>query len=267
MSDAIADKLTGDRGIDGVVAMLQTASEGVYQGHNGWIRQPSATFRTVMERFKQAGFRVNALAATHAEGHVFHQALEKNDFGGTARLFLDAPLCRPHLVSGGFENLIMGMRYEKVELYTKLPDGSIEARVVTPQYARPEAVVSTPLLSWDCTDGSGQDVINPSWENVEAELLRMDGAKYTMIAMIAGDDRNLTIGGGNGRYVASVVDGDKIFSLKNPDGAEERYVYVIAGQGSFYPENQVVGLSDVMHAVRCYFDNSAREPGLQWIEW
>ncbi|MCL2717138.1 MAG: hypothetical protein FWD68_22015, partial [Alphaproteobacteria bacterium] len=122
------DKFTGDRKIDQVTARLET-SKGSYDGHSGWIGS-RAKEAAVKAAQKDAGFKPNWYTPGHGEGHVFHQALENKDFGGIARLFVDSEFCKPCGIYKGVENMRKAMGYGKLEVFERMSDGSIRARVL-----------------------------------------------------------------------------------------------------------------------------------------
>jgi len=128
--------------------------------------------------------------------------------------------------------------------------------------------MSVRSLAWDCSDEVGQDVDNPSWENVEAEILRMDGQRYTAVGMILDDHHNMMIGGGGEHYTLGICDANNGVSyLKNINGSPDKDIWINAGQGSDYPEEIVVALPDVLKAARYYFEHNKADPRLQWTDW
>jgi len=127
-----------------------------------------------------------------------------------------------------------------------------------------EAIMRVVNLSWDCTDGTGQDVTNPSWEDVEAEIMRMDGRKYTMVAMSVNSTHNLIIGGGGEQYTLGLSDGENCYLLKNENGSADNTVWIVCGQETDYPEDEVVKLEDVLQAARFYFERCKPDQSLQW---
>ncbi|MCL2717139.1 MAG: Imm1 family immunity protein [Alphaproteobacteria bacterium] len=124
--------------------------------------------------------------------------------------------------------------------------------------------MSVDLLTSDDTRGGGKEIQNPTWEQVKAEILEMDGEQYTSVGMMVGDDDHLMIGGGGTHYIVSVRDGDRLCAINNPNGDPERMVEVCVGEPSNFPEDELVGLDEALNAARWYFEHHTPEPNLPW---
>ena len=73
------------------------------------------------------------------------------------------------------------------------------------------------LVTCDCTVGSSKQIEDPTCKSAKAEILQMDGQQHSSAGMMVDDDHPMLIGGG--RYVVSVRDGDRLCTLKNPQGS------------------------------------------------
>lgn len=118
-------QLTGNRSVDGVTARLEV--NGIYRGHNGWVRRSGLRRDEIMTRHTEAGFRPNGTTPFHAEGHVFDQALQAGEGGGVARLFVDSTFCKAgcQWPFNGVENMARALGFERVEVFIRLPNGHI----------------------------------------------------------------------------------------------------------------------------------------------
>jgi hypothetical protein len=105
-----------------------------YFGNSGWIgKSPDVSLKDVMQRHRQAGFKPNGNTPTHAEGHVFDQALLDQNSGGSARLFVDSTFCNScGSPFKGVENMAKGLGLEKVDVYIRLPNGHLISGQITP---------------------------------------------------------------------------------------------------------------------------------------
>jgi hypothetical protein len=116
------------------------------------------------------------------------------------------------------------------------------------------------LVISDCTVGSSKQIEDPTWKSAEAEILQMDGQQHSSVGMMVDDDHHMLIGGGGGRYVVSVRDGDRLCTLKNPQASGGKDVWIVAGEGADYPEDEVVDLPDTLKVARWYFQYNSLEP-------
>jgi len=131
--------------------------------------------------------------------------------------------------------------------------------------------MSVRFVSLGCTDAvSGEQIDNPSWEDVETLISQMDGDRHAEVGLMVDDDRNMhmLIGGGEkNQYILNIVDDDELYQLKNPNGSADKDIRIFDGQGVEYPEDEVVGLADVLRAARWYFEHNKPDPSLQWGQW
>lgn len=109
---------------------------------------------------------------------------------------------------------------------------------------------------------------NPTWQEIEAAIRRMDGRQFTEVTLGTGPvayPAYISIGGGDGRYWVFIWTEDEqnltLFDPSKPDGTA---ALKSGGQSVHIPARQVVGLSEAVRAVRWYFEHSGADPGLKW---
>jgi hypothetical protein len=134
------------------------------------------------------------------------------------------------------------------------------------------AIAQLTVSEWDGTDVRNQIVMNPTWDQVEAAVRRLDNACFNDLYLqpdAANSEIYLCVGGGSGRYVlAGVLAGDRFPTLIDHDRpAEPAELIRVGGQEGDYPANVVHDLEVTLTAVRAFwatgrFDGS----GLRWEE-
>jgi hypothetical protein len=125
---------------------------------------------------------------------------------------------------------------------------------------------------WEGTDVRSEIVPNPTWEQVEAAVRRLDNASLNDLYLQPDADNSetyLCVGGGGGRYVlAGVLAGDRFPTLVDPNRpAEPAELLRVGGQEGDYPANVVHDLETTLAAVQAFWASGSFDgAGLHWTE-
>ena len=111
-------------------------------------------------------------------------------------------------------------------------------------------------------------VVQPSWNDVESALSRMDGNRRSIVTLDApGDDCGfMGIGGGeNGVYVCFVIDadGDEI-RLIDPTVASHDTFEVYMGQTNVRSKNEAVDLITILAVAKTYAESGELNGDYAW---
>ena len=134
------------------------------------------------------------------------------------------------------------------------------------------AIARMTLCEWSGASLDSQVVSNPSLDQVEAAIRRLDNKRFNdLYLQPAGADTEtwLCVGGGAGQYLLSGALGNQRFpTLVDPTRAAEPAVTLrVGGQEGTYPANRVHGLETALEAVRTFWKSARFEdPGFLWIE-
>ena len=123
-------------------------------------------------------------------------------------------------------------------------------------------------------DGTVQ---NPSWSEIEAAILSLDGKTSTLVVLDPGPpkgpptgDHHMGIGGGkNDLCVVYLTEGNLRFAnLEDPGrtGGAGRVTMLAGGQEGDYRAEQCVHRALALRAARAYFETGTRAPDLRWVE-
>jgi hypothetical protein len=107
----------------GVVAALGIDGQ-TYKGYNGWIGSTGRKLADVMNELRGWGVRSNNQTVTHAEGHVFYQALKAGSKAKSATLYVDSTFCKS-CRDGGLRAYAAGLGVKRLTVYIRLPNGHI----------------------------------------------------------------------------------------------------------------------------------------------
>lgn len=116
----------------------------------------------------------------------------------------------------------------------------------------------------DDTMDKNVDIKNPTWEDVEAAIIKMDGKRYSSVGMLLGNEDNMIVGGGADKYVVGVRLGDGLYNLMNRWGVEDREVEVVAGEKNDFPENEIISQQDALTAAKYFFHNHSLDTTYTW---
>jgi hypothetical protein len=123
------------------------------------------------------------------------------------------------------------------------------------------------LDDWVGPRSNNQESRCASVDDAIEAISRLNGRNHTQ-AVLKGQDRTLLVGGGNdGRYsvVLTLGDDEVFYTLIDPESTAERDVVIITGgQAGKFPQNQSIGLTAVIKAVRDFFELGEPSPALVW---
>ena len=127
------------------------------------------------------------------------------------------------------------------------------------------------LCEWQGPHLDQQVVPNPTLEQVEAAVVRLNNARFNDLYLEPEDaepGKWLCVGGGNGRYVLSGAEGEERYpTLVDPARpAEPAVTLVVGGQEGMYPANRVHALDTALDALRDFWTTGRFESeALTWI--
>lgn len=125
-------------------------------------------------------------------------------------------------------------------------------------------------LSADNPQGRSVEIDRPSWEDVEAAIRRLDGIRYSEVALSDGDSTGLLIVGGyENRYMCERMYNDINALLLDPTKSRDKQVPVVAyeyGETEDSPEYWTVSLEMTLKAAHFFFLTNTLDPDLTWWE-
>lgn len=117
---------------------------------------------------------------------------------------------------------------------------------------------------WDGVLNHEWQIDEPSEAELEQALLRLDAERYTMVAIVAGQENHLAIAGGRGRYVVCATLEDELWSLIVPATGLGTVRLNAGGQEGDFPAAQVVTLEEARAAGLVFLRTHKLDPGQRW---
>jgi len=79
---------------------------------------------------------------------------------------------------------------------------------------------------------SGNILLNPSWEDIDAAIRKLNGEKYPIVKLQGKGEAHMAIGGGeNGRYIVyATFNNEEFFNLVSDDKTIGSVLLFISGQ-------------------------------------
>jgi hypothetical protein len=107
---------------------------------------------------------------------------------------------------------------------------------------------------------------NPTWQEVRHSILKLDAAERTLLALEGWGSTCLLIGGGEGRFVVSFTDSERLtYTLTNDlECGAESTLLNIGGQVGNYPTYEVISKDVTLKAAEFFFEHNERDPTLRW---
>jgi hypothetical protein len=107
----------------------------------------------------------------------------------------------------------------------------------------------------------------PSQQDMEQALQRLDAETYTMMTIHGEGERHMTIGGGGGQYVVyATFDNEEFWNLLSPQDEQGVVLLNAGGQEGDYPSGQIVNLEEACAAARTFFCQQRLDPDLRWTK-
>jgi len=113
---------------------------------------------------------------------------------------------------------------------------------------------------------SGNILLNPSWEDIDAAIRKLYGEKCTIVRLQGKGEAHMAIGGGaNGRYIVyATFNNEEFFNLVSDDKTIGSVLLFISGQEGVFPTETVVDVDLVYKTVKTFVEIGKLESDLQW---
>jgi|ERR1043166_2231857 hypothetical protein len=121
--------------------------------------------------------------------------------------------------------------------------------------------------NWTSSEFDSREIREPDWHSVEAAIRDLDGENKTLVKLIAGNDHELLIGGGGGKYVITGTYGeDEHMSARNDARTGQELELTIGGQTGIYPAELIWGLETALQAAQVFWRTNEFDAMLPWSE-
>lgn len=120
--------------------------------------------------------------------------------------------------------------------------------------------------SWEGIEQSGAILLNPSWEDIDAAIRKLNGETYTIVRLQGKYEAHMVIGGGaHGRYIVyATFNNEDFFNLASDDKAIGSVLLCIGGREENLSMETVVDFALVFKAVGAFVELGELESTLQW---
>ncbi|WP_246888839.1 Imm1 family immunity protein [Pseudomonas chlororaphis] len=109
--------------------------------------------------------------------------------------------------------------------------------------------------------------MNPTQTEILSALDRLDAKAFSSTMFFVDDERFMSVGGGDNRYVLFIAMGvdQKLFTLVAADASSDEVCdVVVGGQSGSYPQNQCLDKESVQKALLYFSEHGTAAPGLTW---
>jgi immunity protein Imm1 of predicted polymorphic toxin system len=116
-------------------------------------------------------------------------------------------------------------------------------------------------------DDNPNEIIEPSWEDIEAALRKLDGESCSLVVLGIGDPPvpHMAIGGGNGKYIVYATADNAVFHKAMNTRAPDRKCSIVAGgQRGMYDLRMCVTFDQALRAAETYALTGTLDPSLSW---
>jgi hypothetical protein len=129
------------------------------------------------------------------------------------------------------------------------------------------------VLEWLGSDARHEEHSNPSWEQVEEAIQRLNGRERNDLFLYTGLDEtppgaSLSVGGGDGRYVVVGMDrgaSTPTFALGPDIDDGSRVELLVSGLPGYYRRHWIVDLDTALRAARSFYETGGfGGGGVQW---
>ena len=118
-------------------------------------------------------------------------------------------------------------------------------------------------------DRNATELDNPSWDEIEKAIRRLDGERCSLVILGIGDPvPHMGIGGGGeGKYIVYTTrDNMHFHTLINPSAPAGKCMLVAGGQLGDYEQKKCVSLREALQAAKTYAETGQIDSGLTWAE-
>jgi hypothetical protein len=116
-------------------------------------------------------------------------------------------------------------------------------------------------------EGSSVDCHDPTWEQIEACIRRLDGERFTEVSLNDGDMSGIMITGGfDGRLMCERLHPDRNWLLIDPDKSDRVQVEILVNGPKDFPEQYIVDPDTVIRATKTFFETGERDERFTWID-
>lgn len=122
--------------------------------------------------------------------------------------------------------------------------------------------------NWDEVIDTGEELVAPSMDQIEALILALDGQRRTLLTLYSdlGLD-SVVIGGGNGSYIAYAMTGDERYvSAMNQEPTGHTFVLVAGGQEGEFDEAMKLNLQQVLEIAKQFAEYGRLASACIWVE-
>jgi hypothetical protein len=121
---------------------------------------------------------------------------------------------------------------------------------------------------WVARADIGHSVDRPSWADIEAAIMQLDGTTRTSVMLKKDDETYMSIGGGPIAFSVTVLIENKYgpFYLVDPTKGSQEVILVVGGQGVDFPARMTVSLESVLQAAKTFAESGLLEKRLVWQE-
>jgi hypothetical protein len=106
---------------------------------------------------------------------------------------------------------------------------------------------------------------SPEWKQVSDMVDCMDGEEYTELVVKGAGDRNMTIGGGGDRFIATILGPDfGPMDLKAGTACDDIVKIRIGGADTYMPSIFVSEKNRLLQALKFFYSSGEADPSLEW---
>ena len=127
-------------------------------------------------------------------------------------------------------------------------------------------VGSLTIDCWQDADCKTDAVSDPSWEDIESAIRKLDGNVHTIVGLQGEGEAHLIVGGGScGRYlVYATFDNVHFSTLSTGQAAQSKVLLYVGGQVGDYADNLIVDMAGALSAARMFAESGELDSALPW---
>lgn len=122
--------------------------------------------------------------------------------------------------------------------------------------------------NWDGVIDTGEELVTPSMDQIEALVLALDGQRRTLLTLYCDPGLDsVVIGGGNGSYIAYATTSDERYvSAVNREPTGHTFELVAGGQEGEFDEAMKLSLQQVLEIAKHFAENGQLANACIWVE-